>query len=52
MAVAVEQRHSAAKSDRSAGGLHLLSFSQVVIKGILSVWSLLLLQPLNDSIKN
>ena len=37
MAVTVEQRHSAAKSVRSAGGLHFLSFRQVVIKGILSV---------------
>ena len=40
MAVMVEQSHNAAKPDRSAGGLHLLSFSQVAIKRILRIWSL------------
>jgi hypothetical protein len=36
MAVIVEQRHNAAKSDRSAGVWHLLSIGLVVIKQILS----------------
>jgi hypothetical protein len=52
MAVMAEQSHNETKSDRSAGGLHLLTFSQVVIERILRMCSLLFPQPLSDSIKN